>query len=151
MREALLNDTRKMEAFTFINDRVKTCLIDHYLLWMTLRWRAQRAEHEAAAAAASRAAAAAADGASSGFGRLGLLRPLDFIWHAHILRTRDYEEWCVRHFGAFVHHQPDIPGGPLFKNTLGAASVLFGASWPSPRETDSPAARMAYYLAWGDN
>jgi hypothetical protein len=33
----------------------------------------------------------------------------DIAWHAHILHTQDYAEWCQRHFGHFVHHVPDEP------------------------------------------
>jgi hypothetical protein len=30
---------------------------------------------------------------------------IDEIWHAHILCTRDYADFCTRQFGAFIHHE----------------------------------------------
>ncbi len=40
---------------------------------------------------------------------------IDEIWHAHILCTRDYAEFCARTFGRFIHHErtespPQIDG-----------------------------------------
>jgi len=31
---------------------------------------------------------------------------IDEAWHAHILNTRNYKEFCMREFGYFVHHTP---------------------------------------------
>jgi hypothetical protein len=33
----------------------------------------------------------------------------DMAWHAHILHTELYEQFCRRHFGRFVHHVPSDP------------------------------------------
>jgi len=33
-------------------------------------------------------------------------RQVDEVWHAHILFTRDYAEFCQKAFGQFLHHQP---------------------------------------------
>jgi hypothetical protein len=30
---------------------------------------------------------------------------IDEMWHAHILCTRDYADFCTRHFGRFIHHE----------------------------------------------
>ena len=30
---------------------------------------------------------------------------IDEVWHAHILCTRDYADFCARHFGRFIHHE----------------------------------------------
>lgn len=30
---------------------------------------------------------------------------IDEIWHAHILCTRDYADFCARQFGRFMHHE----------------------------------------------
>ena len=30
---------------------------------------------------------------------------IDEIWHAHILCTRDYADFCARRFGEFIHHE----------------------------------------------
>lgn len=31
---------------------------------------------------------------------------IDEMWHTFILFTRDYADFCERHFGLFVHHAP---------------------------------------------
>jgi hypothetical protein len=31
---------------------------------------------------------------------------IDVFWHAHILHTRQYAEFCERVFGQFLHHDP---------------------------------------------
>lgn len=41
--------------------------------------------------------------------RGGGIAPLplaDRFWHEFILHTVDYSEFCMRHFGEFIHHQP---------------------------------------------
>ncbi len=59
---------------------------------------------------------------------------LDLAWHELILFTRVYADWCDRHFGRFIHHQP---GGSAAENharlrrTLMRYSLRFGA--PDPR------------------
>jgi hypothetical protein len=34
------------------------------------------------------------------------LRIIDEMWHTFILFTREYDEFCTRYFGAFIHHAP---------------------------------------------
>src|SRR5215510_12354610 len=31
---------------------------------------------------------------------------IDDMWHTFILFTRDYTDFCTRHFGQYIHHQP---------------------------------------------
>lgn len=31
---------------------------------------------------------------------------VDKLWHSHILFTEDYEEYCHKNFGKFIHHKP---------------------------------------------
>ncbi len=31
---------------------------------------------------------------------------IDEVWHAHVLHTRDYMDFCSSVFGAFLHHNP---------------------------------------------
>jgi hypothetical protein len=41
--------------------------------------------------------------------RLVIDEPLDFIdqgWHAFILFTKAYADFCAKHFGFFIHHNP---------------------------------------------
>jgi hypothetical protein len=34
---------------------------------------------------------------------------LDELWHTFILHTQDYTDFCLRHFGFYVHHSPGYP------------------------------------------
>jgi len=36
---------------------------------------------------------------------------VDRFWHAFLMFTFDYEKWCDRHFGSFMHHYPEDDGG----------------------------------------
>lgn len=38
-------------------------------------------------------------------------KAVDHGWHAFILHTREYAEFCDRLAGRFVHHAPEDPGG----------------------------------------
>jgi hypothetical protein len=31
---------------------------------------------------------------------------IDEVWHAHILHTEDYKEFCIKVFGDYLHHHP---------------------------------------------
>ncbi|MFE9043124.1 glycine-rich domain-containing protein [Streptomyces sp. NPDC007818] len=35
--------------------------------------------------------------------------PVDRGWHAFLLHTQAYQEFCDRHAGRFIHHHPDAP------------------------------------------
>src|SRR6185436_8464701 len=37
---------------------------------------------------------------------------VDDLWHEFILYTRDYEQFCKRAFGHFMHHTPAVAMGP---------------------------------------
>ena len=37
---------------------------------------------------------------------------VDDLWHEFILYTRDYEQFCKRAFGRFMHHTPAVAMGP---------------------------------------
>lgn len=39
-------------------------------------------------------------------------RDVDYGWHAFILHTREYADFCDRVAGRFIHHEPDSPGEP---------------------------------------
>jgi hypothetical protein len=34
------------------------------------------------------------------------LEKVDWMWHAFVLFTRDYADFCQRYFGTFIHHVP---------------------------------------------
>jgi hypothetical protein len=38
-------------------------------------------------------------------------KAVDHGWHAFILHTREYAEFCGRVAGHFIHHAPEEPGG----------------------------------------
>lgn len=38
-------------------------------------------------------------------------KEVDHGWHAFILHTREYADFCARVAGHFVHHAPEDPGG----------------------------------------
>ncbi len=79
-------------------------------------------------------------------GSLGFqLRPspkVDMAWHAFILHTRDYADFCERELGFFLHHKPDAPGASGagvqatldYLRTRALVEQLFGpvdeAIWP---------------------
>jgi hypothetical protein len=40
----------------------------------------------------------------------GPLLVLDELWHAFILHTRDYHEFCEAFFSSYIHHDIELPG-----------------------------------------
>jgi hypothetical protein len=57
-------------------------------------------------------------------------RDIDAGWHEFILFTREYNDFCFKHFGRFIHHSPTKIGektDPLSANrTKQAAIRVFG-------------------------
>lgn len=55
-------------------------------------------------------------------------KPIDDYWHQFVLFTEEYEEFCVKFSGYFVHHNP--LAGPdhesIFKRTQEMVVKLFG-------------------------
>ena len=48
-----------------------------------------------------------------GYWQIGMYsKPIDEVWHTHILFTRDYAAFCNLVFGEFVHHEPAMNGVP---------------------------------------
>ena len=39
-------------------------------------------------------------------------RPVDAAWHAFILHTAAYCDYCEQRFGAYLHHEPTDDGDP---------------------------------------
>lgn len=46
------------------------------------------------------------------------LEKIDWMWHTFLLYTRDYADFCDRHFGAFIHHLPSEEGEAEDDETL---------------------------------
>lgn len=40
-------------------------------------------------------------------------KEIDKMWHAFILYTRDYTEWCQKYFGYYIHHNPGGMSHPV--------------------------------------
>lgn len=61
----------------------------------------------------------------------------DHAWHAFVLHTRDYAEYCRHRFGRFVHHQPMEGSDPAaYARAYYAVEDRFGPPdpevWPRP-------------------
>lgn len=61
---------------------------------------------------------------------------IDEGWHTFILFTRDYQEFCHKYFGVFIHHRPRRPedkpdGGKLRRRTHALIAEHFGDSLSS--------------------
>lgn len=61
---------------------------------------------------------------------------LDEMWHHFILHTRAYADWCMAHFGRFIHHNPtETPVTEGRAEMLAFAELACGgidrALWPS--------------------
>ncbi len=65
----------------------------------------------------------------------GVISPppqIDEGWHHFILFTQDYDDFCRKYFGYFLHHRPSRPddvsdGGQLVRDTLSAIERHFGS------------------------
>ena len=44
------------------------------------------------------------------------MRELDDMWHTFLLFTKEYQEFCLTHFGYFIHHSPLDEESRLFIN-----------------------------------
>jgi hypothetical protein len=40
---------------------------------------------------------------------------IDVMWHQFILFTREYQKFCTRGFGCFIHHEPEEASPPAPK------------------------------------
>lgn len=72
---------------------------------------------------------------------------VDAAWHAFILHTRPYSEFCERHHGGYVHHDvapPDAPeGDPGALLDYLVTRVLIGRRY-------GPIDEAAWPLNWGE-
>ncbi len=53
------------------------------------------------------------------------IEKIDWMWHIFLLFTREYADFCESHFGAFLHHLPNVDDeqadAPMNEVTLRAA------------------------------
>jgi hypothetical protein len=66
--------------------------------------------------------------------------PVDDAWHAFIVHTRAYADYCEARFGSFIHHEPGSgAGSDVVPNAESLITARFGAVdarfWP-PRASD---------------
>lgn len=66
-------------------------------------------------------------------GRGGPPYYIDAAWHAFILHTRDYAEFCDRYFGRFLHHQPLDASEGTEDSSAEARAVAGNASYAQIR------------------
>ena len=44
---------------------------------------------------------------------------VDELWHAFILHTQEYQDFCAKNFGELIHHSPGYPGfKPMSENEM---------------------------------
>jgi hypothetical protein len=65
-------------------------------------------------------------------GRLSPSETVDAGWHAFILHTADYAEFCDRIAGRFIHHRPSDPG------EAASEQQAIGVTIAAMRDTDLP-------------
>lgn len=57
--------------------------------------------------------------AALGYNKLAMCSPdVDWVWHVHILFTKDYHEFCESVFGSYFHHQPKTSTSPLAEGAV---------------------------------
>jgi hypothetical protein len=61
----------------------------------------------------------------------------DDVWHAFILHTREYREYCLQHVGHFVEHSPASPGERLDPRPAARAMTLLEPGWRWSGSADS--------------
>jgi len=61
-------------------------------------------------------------------GRLSPSKAVDAGWHAFILHTADYAEFCDRVAGRYIHHTPTGPGDSGVHQAMAAATAAMRAA-----------------------
>ena len=65
-------------------------------------------------------------------GALSPSKKVDKAWHEFLLFTRDYQQFCEKRYGRFIHHNPyDAPDRGGYRATIAAYTAQYGR--PSPR------------------
>lgn len=52
--------------------------------------------------------------------RVGMSEAVDHGWHAFLLHSQDYTEFCDRTFGGYLHHVPPRPGQSMTREEIEA-------------------------------
>ncbi|MFH9606889.1 hypothetical protein [Streptomyces sp. NPDC017448] len=70
---------------------------------------------------------------------------VDPAWHAFLLHTKDYAEWCTARFGYVIHHDPrsrKVDAGMMVDVTEAIRAQGFYVDermWRTPAECNPPA------------
>jgi hypothetical protein len=65
-------------------------------------------------------------------GALSPSKKVDKAWHEFLLFTREYEQFCRKRYGRFMHHDPyEAPSRDGYHDTIRAYTAAYGR--PSPR------------------
>jgi hypothetical protein len=77
----------------------------------------------------------------------GMKGPIDQLWHEFVLSTEQYETFCKKVSGSFLHHRPHVPGlidtyesDATYQRFLADYEATYGESAPAdfwPRATDN--------------
>lgn len=51
---------------------------------------------------------------------------IDLVWHQFILHTELYSQFCINHFGRYIHHRP-LNKNPPFERTKTMMINRFGS------------------------
>lgn len=52
---------------------------------------------------------------------------IDEMWHVFLLHSAEYERFCRRYFGAYIHHTPSAPGRKPSKKPSSLQKARFGS------------------------
>ncbi|SEG82870.1 hypothetical protein SAMN04489712_11599 [Thermomonospora echinospora] len=63
--------------------------------------------------------------------RLGMSESVDHGWHAFLLHSQEYAEFCERMFGTYFHHVPPRPGQSMTEQEMAATlPALYATGYP---------------------
>jgi hypothetical protein len=63
--------------------------------------------------------------------RVGMTEAVDHGWHAFLLHSQDYAEFCDRMFGKYMHHVPPAPGQQMTAGEIDATlPALLATGYP---------------------
>lgn len=81
---------------------------------------------------------------------------IDEMWHSFVLHTQDYQQFCEKYLGRFIHHRPtERPEREAYLRTLSAYKERFGEApikyWPAAKAADCDSGVCQDYCSDGCN
>lgn len=66
-------------------------------------------------------------------------KKIDEFWHAFIIYTQMYKEWCEKNWGEgfFFHHVPGHKGDGSWEKTRSLAKSIYGVEWVDSAQAQS--------------